>query len=91
MVEVANCNQRLSHPLTPPFRKTTVGDTGLRCRRLRPQRAMRFLYKGKLRNYIYLIIQKTDVIANITVSCSSSCDETRSAEQFVRLGLLMQR
>ncbi len=56
-VEFANCNQRLSPPLTPPFREATVADTGLRCRRLRPQRAMRFLYKGKLRNYIYLIIQ----------------------------------
>ncbi len=43
-VEVINCNQRLSHQLTPPFREAMVADTGLGCRRLRPQRAMRFLY-----------------------------------------------
>ncbi len=42
VVEVANCNQWLS---PPPLREATVADTGLRCRRLRPQRAMRFLYK----------------------------------------------
>ncbi len=37
-------------------REATVADTGQICRHLRQQR-MRFLYKGKLRNYIYLIIQ----------------------------------
>ncbi len=56
-VEVVNFNQRLSHSLAPPFREATVADTGLSYRRLRLQRAMSFLYKGKLRNYIYLIIQ----------------------------------
>ncbi len=55
-VEVANRNQCLSHQLTTPFREVTVAYIGLRYHRLRPQRAMRFLYKGKLRSYIYSII-----------------------------------
>ncbi len=81
------------------LREAMVPDTGKRCCHLRQQRvasqAKRFLYKGKLRNLIYLIIQWTEyhcyllIIVSVLYSQGQQSDETGSVEQFVRLGQIL--